>query len=414
MRESTPRWGAWILRLGMLLGVASSSADSLTLRLGTWSDSLMPGNPDASTVQSEIDVVRCAFDQLDNVEASIHILPWPRLRRMAWNGKLDAWFPDIRDSASQVFGQMSIPLSVDEVYLYYRSEIAPITLNDLWDSPILVVQDSLEDRWLESTGHNDFFKVRGYDSLIRAFLVGRANYMVLNRSHLLALSDERVEALSDRHRQFLGYLQQGVYFDKTRLAANPDLLSRFNRGLRGCRSDASVLPESNIHVLDAWVPIIQTWTRNTILLQHLQRLNDDRSSWPAEEVEAIEAAWRQTDHPLQEPDLIQHLDPELARQLSQWQEQQNGVVSEIFVTDANGWLAATVEATSDFIQSDERIFQSVADGDRRWHVSTIRYDESSQLFQSQISIPVLEDGTLLGVLVVGIDVETATRYLFNR
>lgn len=85
-------------------------------------------------------------------------------------------------------------------------------------------------------------------------------------------------------------------------------------------------------------------------------------------------------------------------------------VHEIFLSDQSGQLVAISEITSDYWQADEDDFQQaqrLAPG--QVHIGNIEYDGSTQSFQSKVSAPIHdpEDGRLLGVLSLGINIETA-------
>lgn len=85
-----------------------------------------------------------------------------------------------------------------------------------------------------------------------------------------------------------------------------------------------------------------------------------------------------------------------------------GSITEAFITDAKGLNVAATDPTSDYWQGDEDKFSAVfpkADGH---FISPVELDESTQRYQSQISLTIVDPatGTAIGTLTVGIDAET--------
>ena len=70
--------------------------------------------------------------------------------------------------------------------------------------------------------------------------------------------------------------------------------------------------------------------------------------------------------------------------------------------------ACITDKTSDYWQGDEAKFtKSFTDGAGRIFVDDVNFDDSSQAYVVQASVPVVKDGKAIGVLVVSIDVEKA-------
>ena len=80
--------------------------------------------------------------------------------------------------------------------------------------------------------------------------------------------------------------------------------------------------------------------------------------------------------------------------------------AEIFLTDNQGANVAMTDKTSDYWQGDEAKFSKCFTGDAGTiFVSDVEFDKSAQAYLAQVSVPVLDDGKAIGVLVIGIDVE---------
>ena len=80
--------------------------------------------------------------------------------------------------------------------------------------------------------------------------------------------------------------------------------------------------------------------------------------------------------------------------------------AEIFVMDNQGANVAMSEKTSDYWQGDEAKFtESYKGGAGAVHISDVKFDESSQVYLVQVSIPVKDGDKAIGAMTVGVDVD---------
>lgn len=80
--------------------------------------------------------------------------------------------------------------------------------------------------------------------------------------------------------------------------------------------------------------------------------------------------------------------------------------SEIFVMDNQGANVAMTDKTSDYWQGDEAKFQkSFADGAGAVFVDDVKFDDSSQTYQVQVSVPVKDGDKAIGAITFGVDVD---------
>lgn len=80
--------------------------------------------------------------------------------------------------------------------------------------------------------------------------------------------------------------------------------------------------------------------------------------------------------------------------------------SEIFVMDRLGAIVAMTARTSDYWQGDEAKFiRAYNKGKGDVFVDQASFDESSKAFQIQISVPVMDGDTAIGVMTFGINVD---------
>ncbi|WP_216641209.1 hypothetical protein [Oceaniglobus roseus] len=87
-------------------------------------------------------------------------------------------------------------------------------------------------------------------------------------------------------------------------------------------------------------------------------------------------------------------------------EASNGQITEIIVMDNKGMNAAISAVTSDYWQGDEAKFQETyPKGAAAIHVAEIEFDESSQIYQQQISVTLVDPalGQPVGAVTFGLD-----------
>jgi hypothetical protein len=81
-------------------------------------------------------------------------------------------------------------------------------------------------------------------------------------------------------------------------------------------------------------------------------------------------------------------------------------LAELFAVDNQGANVCLTDKTSDYWQGDEPKFKESWDGAAgKVFVADVKFDQSSQVYSTQVSVPVVEKGKAIGVLVIGIDVE---------
>ncbi|MBN2125387.1 MAG: PDC sensor domain-containing protein [Deltaproteobacteria bacterium] len=80
--------------------------------------------------------------------------------------------------------------------------------------------------------------------------------------------------------------------------------------------------------------------------------------------------------------------------------------AEIFVMDNQGANVAMTDKTSDYWQGDEAKFkESYKGGAGAVHISDVKFDDSSQAYLVQVSVPVKDGDAVIGAVTFGIDVD---------
>ena len=99
------------------------------------------------------------------------------------------------------------------------------------------------------------------------------------------------------------------------------------------------------------------------------------------------------------------MDSECGKYLRKLQDSAD-IYAEIFVMDNQGANVAMTNKTSDYWQGDEAKFKkSFNEGKGAVFVDEVEFDDSSQAYLVQVSVPVMENGTAIGAVTFGIDVD---------
>jgi hypothetical protein len=85
-----------------------------------------------------------------------------------------------------------------------------------------------------------------------------------------------------------------------------------------------------------------------------------------------------------------------------------GRITEVFIMDRHGLNVAASAMTSDMWQGDEAKFtETYSMGAGAVHFSEVELDESTQRYQAQISVTIVDpsSGEPIGAMTVGVDAE---------
>lgn len=122
-----------------------------------------------------------------------------------------------------------------------------------------------------------------------------------------------------------------------------------------------------------------------------------------EEIKALDEQWIAT------PGIADFMKPVLENECAQHLltlQESAPYFAEIFVTDNQGALVAATNKTSDYWQGDEAKFtECYKDGKGELYFGDVEFDESTQSYLVQVSVPVKEEDKAIGVIVIGIDVD---------
>lgn len=87
-------------------------------------------------------------------------------------------------------------------------------------------------------------------------------------------------------------------------------------------------------------------------------------------------------------------------------QQSKPFFSEIFLMDNQGANVSMTDKTSDYWQGDEAKFiHSYKGGAGAIHISEVEFDDSSQTYLVQVSVPVKDGAKVIGAITIGVDVD---------
>ncbi|WP_428686934.1 PDC sensor domain-containing protein [Roseibium sp.] len=136
--------------------------------------------------------------------------------------------------------------------------------------------------------------------------------------------------------------------------------------------------------------------------------NGVTASYDQAKIDELDKTWRAEADAIEQPMIDEVLEKPLSAHLAEIQEGSGGLFTEIFVMDAKGLNVGQSNVTSDFWQGDEAKWQETySAGKGAVHISDLEQDDSTQIVQSQVSVPVIDpdSGEAIGAVTFGVNVD---------
>jgi len=153
---------------------------------------------------------------------------------------------------------------------------------------------------------------------------------------------------------------------------------------------------------------IRSWVADPALVLAITAANTDRAGYDQAKIDELDAAWKselgQAATPTITPVEMNAASEFLRTQVSA----SGGKITEALLTDAHGLNVAVSAPTSDMWQGDEDKFTKVFPaGSMGTHFSDVELDESTQSYQGQISVSIIDPATqsVIGTLTVGVNAD---------
>ncbi len=147
---------------------------------------------------------------------------------------------------------------------------------------------------------------------------------------------------------------------------------------------------------------IKPWLNNPAVIAAVKAQNEANAGLTQADIDALDLKWRSGDEAL----ISGVLNNELSVYLQGIRDQGEGLYTEIFVMDNKGLNVGQSDKTSDYWQGDEAKWTEVYPaGADVIHLSDVEEDESSQTFQMQISLPIVDGSEVIGAVTVGVNAD---------
>jgi len=365
---------------------------------------VMQGN---QLVGISVDIINCIFGE-QKLEYNLTMMPWVRGVNALKQHSTDGIFTSIPMPELEEVAELSQPLALEKWFWYFRPGT---NIHNIKKLRLAGIRQGNELQWLMTHGYSVDIQVNNMQQLAYLLKNGRIDAFLADKR----AADANLQSLEWEPDTFLSvfsvYQPLGVYLPRNYLSANRDFLQSFNSTINQCRPTPMALDKTEQRKVDGWLdkylfPAIPEADIHNALRNH----NKKRRNYSDETIVRMDQQWKQLS-PLYlsgktDDAVIRDVDKNtLSAVLYKLQQASGGVVNEIFITDKRGMSVAHSVLTSDFYHGDEESFlQVVASPDGRY-TGPIQYDDSTGRFQVKIALRLNEGPELLGVLMIGIDVE---------
>lgn len=153
---------------------------------------------------------------------------------------------------------------------------------------------------------------------------------------------------------------------------------------------------------------VRAWLDDRRVIDAIREQNARHAGLKQSEIDALDRQWRSETSATNRPLIDRTLGTDLSQFLAQARNEQGGIVTEVFIMDNRGLNVGQSDVTSDYWQGDEAKWkETYLVGPGAMLIDGIEMDESTQTFQSQLSMPIVDpdSGDVIGAITVGIDVE---------
>jgi hypothetical protein len=150
------------------------------------------------------------------------------------------------------------------------------------------------------------------------------------------------------------------------------------------------------------------WLADPLIVQTVKAQNETTKAYTEDQILAMDALWRSEVGTAETPTISSVLDQPASALLGARVAETQGQVVEAFVMDARGLNVAASAITSDYWQGDEdKFLKTFALGSGSVHVGEIEFDESTQMYLSQVSFVILDPITHypIGAMTLGLNAE---------
>jgi hypothetical protein len=168
-------------------------------------------------------------------------------------------------------------------------------------------------------------------------------------------------------------------------------------------SEAHVAP-----ITDFAKSTVKQWVANDTVINAIKAQNAKHAGLSQGDIDNMDKDWRAQTDAGSKPMIDAILGNAVSQYLRQQKDSTQGLVTEVFVMDNRGLNVGQSDVTSDYWQGDEAKFQKTySAGPDAIFVDEVEMDESTQTFQSQLSMSITDPATgeVIGAITVGVNVD---------
>lgn len=151
---------------------------------------------------------------------------------------------------------------------------------------------------------------------------------------------------------------------------------------------------------------VRPWLEEPAIVNAVIAQNAAHADLTQADIDDLDSRWRTEFAGTRGPMIEAQLFNPLSLYLKGRQRAAEGLITEIFVMDNRGLNVGQSDVTSDYWQGDEAKWQK-SFGAGKLHIDEAERDESTQLLQSQASLPIRHPRTraIIGAITVGINLD---------
>ncbi len=152
----------------------------------------------------------------------------------------------------------------------------------------------------------------------------------------------------------------------------------------------------------------RTWVADPVVINAIKKQNAKHADLSQADIDDLDKTWRAETGASDRPLIDRVLSSDLSEMLRDAQNGAQGLVTEVFVMDNRGLNVGQSNVTSDYWQGDEGKWQKTyLVGPDALFIDEVELDESTQTFQSQLSMSIIDPdtGKVIGAITVGINVD---------
>ena len=153
---------------------------------------------------------------------------------------------------------------------------------------------------------------------------------------------------------------------------------------------------------------VKSWLKDPVVVNAIKAQNKKHILLSQGEIDRLDKQWRRETGASRQPLIDSLLSNDLSKFLMTKKAESHGLYTEIFVMDDKGLNVGQSDVTSDYWQGDEAKWKKTYPvGANAIHIGGVKKDESTQMFQSQLSLPVVDpdNNQVIGAITIGVNVE---------